>query len=142
MIVVAAKLGGGRPNRGGLAQTRLEPSIEEPHELGSTSIVNVPERDEKGPCAGREQSPGKTSQLVAVCHGVEARAAPTERHQIDWERQAGEVVQREIRVAKSHARKEGVVLAEVSVGRDVYDPAARTERSERRDRCVHSDPNL
>src|SRR5579864_28750 len=93
--------------------------VEDLHEFGSGAVVDVPEREQQGGCAGTEEAALETKQFVAGSDDVHSGSAPAERHMTSGEAHLIEIVQVKVAIPEPDARKHRVVLAISAVGGDV-----------------------
>src|SRR5438874_13366317 len=85
--------------------------VEMTHQLGGALIMNVPQREQQSGRPGAEQAALKAQQLVAGGHKVHAGGAATQSDQPSVQLHLVEVIQIEVSIAQTDARKHGVILA-------------------------------
>ena len=88
-------------------------------------VVDIPEGEEQGGCAGAKEAALEAEELVAGGDKVHAGGAAAERDVARGETHLVEIVEVKVAIAEANAGEHGVVLAVGAVGGDVEEGALR-----------------
>ena len=103
----------------------LKLGIELDHEFHGAVVVNVPQAQDERLRSSLQQASDQAHQFITRRDHVQARGASAHHDQLDRQWQVGHIVKAKMRRSQANRRKHRVVLAEISVRRNVYCLAPR-----------------
>ena len=101
----------------------LEPRVERDHEVLRALVVDVPQTENQRLRTRLEQAAGQPDQLISGSNYIQPGRAPAENHQLGRQLKVINIVEAQVRVPEANRREHGVVLPEISVRRNMDNPA-------------------